>query len=514
MEDDRRRQEFWQTLLAMGFQGQAACTGAYSGVELDWRVFERGIYHTKAAELILHFLLGRLDVTRTRREFFDCWPIGSPQQAREFRAKAFRWLDEIRHEPGWPSDVPVRRSYVDECRGVRFEAVLWSLAFVSAHTQLRSLGRPLVELTVAERSTGLSLASVEIVREALGRSRMRYGRCTRDRSQAIRQWQLAEDKLRRQIAAAEEGREKAHIEYRSCRKRLAIACPMADVPDVDASAADVERRLSALVAQAKRLWGDCAGWVEGQMGTVDIVESVTECRANSVRLDARRDVRLAPAPAMADAWAKWLAKDESPFKAADVNLHAVAKMASACVGVLRRSVGSPDEPLSLDGASACELSLDAERMARLDTAISAQDARLARLRRLRAQLAEQQAGVARIVRLPVYGEEAPVVGALMAGIRRPAKRAEDMAADVSRAARLAGMWDDLLEADGPALHVVDFAWPERQALVPRLSLSFMSDGGSLFSGAVKRNSATDRPDALKRLRLQGAEDDVPDFLVG
>ncbi|KAJ2793823.1 hypothetical protein H4S07_006936, partial [Coemansia furcata] len=66
-DDNRQRQEFWQTLLAMGFQRQAACTGAYSGVELDWRVFERGIYHTKAAELIMHFLLGRLDAVRVRR---------------------------------------------------------------------------------------------------------------------------------------------------------------------------------------------------------------------------------------------------------------------------------------------------------------------------------------------------------------------------------------------------------------------------------------------------------------
>ncbi|KAJ2757438.1 hypothetical protein GGH94_001522 [Coemansia aciculifera] len=518
MDDDRRRQEFWQTLLAMGFQGQAACTGAYSGVELDWRVFERGIYHTKAAELTLHFLLGRVDATRVRREFFDCWPIGSPQQAREFRAKAFRWLDEIRHEPGWPADVPVRRSYVDECRGVRFEAVLWALAFVAAHAQLRGLGRPLAELTAAERSTGqLSTgAGAEAVRLALGRSRARYGRCTRDRCQAVGQWRLAEDALRRQIAAADDGREKAHAQYRSCRKRLAAACPTAEVPDVDASAADVERRLAALVAQAERLWGGSAGWVEQQLGTVDTVDSVIECRANSVRLDARRDVRLAPAPAMADAWAKWLAKGESPFKAADVSLHAVAQMASACVGVLRRSVGSPGEPLSLDGAGACELPVDAGRMEELDLAIGAQDARLARLRRLRAQLAEQRASVAQIVR-PVCSENgSEVVDALLAGIRRPVGKCEaGGVSEPSRAARLAGMWDDLLVADGPPAHVVDLAWPGRQAVVPRLSLSFMSDaGGSLFSGAMKRHSATNRSDALKRLRLQGVEDDVPDFLVG
>ncbi|KAJ2786615.1 hypothetical protein H4R21_007172, partial [Coemansia helicoidea] len=91
---DVRRDELWQTLLAMGFAPQTAAVGAYSGIALDAHVFERGVYHTKAAELVLQFLLTRLDGERFRREFFDCWPIGDPRQAREFRARAFKWVDE------------------------------------------------------------------------------------------------------------------------------------------------------------------------------------------------------------------------------------------------------------------------------------------------------------------------------------------------------------------------------------------------------------------------------------
>ncbi|KAJ2818319.1 hypothetical protein FBU31_005918, partial [Coemansia sp. 'formosensis'] len=459
-DDDRRRQEFWRTLLAMGFQGQAACTGAYSGVELDWRVFERGIYHTKAAELIMHFLLGRLDAVRVRREFFDCWPIGSPQQAREFRAKAFRWLDELRHDPaaGWPADVPVRRSYVDECRGARFEAVLWTLAFVSAHAQLRTLGRPL-QAEPLQRGSGLVVEDAETVRRKLGSCRARYGRCTRDRSRAVEQWRAAEDALRQQIGAAEDGRQKAHAQYRACRKRLATACPLADVPAVDASAADVEQRLAALAGQAKRLWRDSAGWVEQHADAVEMVDAVIECRANGVRLDARRDARLAPPPAMADAWAQWLDRNgPPPFRGADVSLHAVARMATACVGALRRSLAAPDtEPLLLNGAGSADVALSggAERMRQLDLAITAQDARLARLRRLRGQLAEQRTRVAgQLVPRSSASEGSAVVGALLAGIRRPvdATCAAAVAADEGRATRLAAVWDELLGADAPPAH--------------------------------------------------------------
>ncbi|KAJ2336433.1 hypothetical protein GGI00_000835, partial [Coemansia sp. RSA 2681] len=458
MEDDRRRQEFWQTLLAMGFAGQAACTGAYSGVELDWRVFERGVFHTRAAELIVHFLLSRLDGARVRRDFFDCWPIGSPAQAREFRARAFRWLDEERRRGsdeggGWPASVPVRRSYVDECRGVRFEAVLWALADAAARAQLRSLGagRPIT----APSSD-----------QALRRCRAAYARRTRDRLAAASEWRQTEAVLRRQIGAAEEARALAHAEIRACRRRLCLPLPAADSIPADASVADVERRLAALVAQAARLWAPSAAWVDRRRAAVQTVDDVVERRANAVRLDARRgDVRLAPAPS--DAWAQWLAGAAAPpppFRGADVSLHAVAQMARASVAALRRSLGAPagDQGITLDDKVAAEQNplpdddVVQERVQRLDAAIGAQDARLARLRRLRAQLAEQRASVARQIdesraAAAERGDSAAAVELLRAAAaRRPTGEAPlDAAVGAGRAARLAAAWDELLDTEQP-----------------------------------------------------------------
>ncbi|KAJ2459903.1 hypothetical protein GGF42_001175 [Coemansia sp. RSA 2424] len=520
MEDDRRRQEFWQTLLAMGFAGQAACTGAYSGVELDWRVFERGVFHTRAAELIVHFLLSRLDGARVRRDFFDCWPIGSPAQAREFRARAFRWLDEERRRGsdeggGWPVSVPVRRSYVDECRGVRFEAVLWALADTAARAQLRSLGaqRPITAPSD----------------QALRRCRAAYARRTRDRLSAASEWRQAEAALRRQIGAAEEARALAHAEIRACRRRLP---PSADdnIP-ADASVADVERRLAALVAQAARLWAPSAAWVDRRRAAVQTVDDVVERRANAVRLDARRgDVRLAPAPA--DAWAQWLAGTAAPppFRGADVSLHAVAQMARASVAALRRSLGAPagDQGITLDDKVAAEqnpLPDDDDvqgRVRRLDAAIGAQDARLARLRRLRAQLAEQRASVARQIDVSRAAAccDSAAMELLRAAATRPTGEAPlDAAVGAGRAARLAAAWDELLATEQPPAHVVGLAWPETTRV--SAAMSFMSDaGGALSLPPRKRAQPLPPPDAaadaLKRLRLlsppHGAND-VPDFLV-
>ncbi|KAJ2456792.1 hypothetical protein GGF42_003057 [Coemansia sp. RSA 2424] len=526
MEDDRRRQEFWQTLLAMGFAGQAACTGAYSGVELDWRVFERGVFHTRAAELIMHFLLSRLDGARVRRDFFDCWPIGSPAQAREFRARAFRWLDEERRRGsdeggGWPASVPVRRSYVDECRGVRFEAVLWALADIAARAQLRSLGagRP-----IAAPSSD----------QALRRCRAAYARRTRDRLAAANEWRQTEAALRRQIGAAEEARALAHAEIRACRRHC-LPLPAADNIPADASVADVERRLAALVAQAARLWAPSAAWVDRRRAAVQTVDDVVERRANAVRLDARRgDVRLAPVPA--DAWAQWLAGAAAPpppFRGADVSLHAVAQMARASVAALRRSLGAPagDQGITLDDKATEQNPLPDDdvvqgRVRRLDAAIGAQDARLARLRRLRAQLAEQRASVARQIdesraAAAERGDSAAAVELLRAAAaRRPTGEAPlDTAVGAGRAARLAAAWDELLDTEQPPVHVVGLAWPETTRV--SAAMSFMSDaGGALSLPPRKRAQPLPPPDAaadaLKRLRLlsppHGAND-VPDFLV-
>ncbi|KAJ1833488.1 hypothetical protein LPJ63_002724 [Coemansia sp. RSA 2711] len=194
---DAQRQAFWQTLLAMGFEPAAACAGTYSGVALDAQVFAQGIYHAKAAELLLHFLFTHLDAPRFKREFFDSWPIGDARQARDFRAHAFRWLDEIRRESveradgRWPADVPVRRSFVDESRGLRFEHVLWALARLVA---VRLLQRGGAWARHLERAL---VAPADAHAEALERARARYARRTRDRLRAQHTWRRSADALER-----------------------------------------------------------------------------------------------------------------------------------------------------------------------------------------------------------------------------------------------------------------------------------------------------------------------------
>ncbi|KAJ2613215.1 hypothetical protein H4S08_002334 [Coemansia sp. RSA 1365] len=410
---EARRDEFWQTLTAMGFDAVEACSGTYSGVYLDSCVFERGIYHMKAAELILQFLLMHLDETRFKREFFDCWPIGDPRQARDFRTHVFKWLDELRRgilEKGeeigqWPTEVPVRRSFVDECKGIRFEEVLWTLCRIVAQKLLRKGGvwakhikHPLIEMSATSKEEN------EAIVKASDACRARYARLTRDRIQAQKTWQQTEDILKEQITKANEKQQLTREEFRICRKRLGNEVDPATVPDVESSAADVGQMLDLLASEARRLWSGSFGWIEKHSDVVAAVEAVVEKRANSVRLEGKKHLRLVPPPQMADQWTQWLAERQAtPFRTAGVDLHVLAQMATASVAALRRGIAVPadsspvlkiNKDIEDSNQPAPQLQMadesGVEKIQHLDDIVGQQETRIARLKRIRAQLVDQR----------------------------------------------------------------------------------------------------------------------------
>ncbi|KAJ1923798.1 hypothetical protein IWQ60_005637 [Tieghemiomyces parasiticus] len=144
------RQLLLTNLHILGWHAPTLCTGPYVDVVIDTQVFRQGHSHHRAAEVVLKFLFDRLDPAASRETFGHCYPVAEPRQAREFRNGVFKWLETIRKETGvaeahattmdtarglllhpylaFPSAFPVRRSYLDECRGPRFEALLAHLS--------------------------------------------------------------------------------------------------------------------------------------------------------------------------------------------------------------------------------------------------------------------------------------------------------------------------------------------------------------------------------------------------
>ncbi|KAJ2226528.1 hypothetical protein EV180_002894 [Coemansia sp. RSA 518] len=550
---DTQRNEFWQTLLAMGFDPTTAASGTYSGIVLDARVFEHGVYHMKAFELILHFLFSHLDSTRFKREFFDSWPIGDARQAREFRSHAFKWLDELRresveHDGMWPLDVPVRKSFVDESKGIRLEQVLWTLAAYVARVLLKRGGvwaKHIKHLLIESEAVQGNVAG------ALKSCRARYARRTRDRQQAQHLWQRTEQELGRQITIADNKRHQAHQEFRMCRKRINSDVPNIDcVPDVDATSAEIEQALDKVASSAFELWAASAGWVEANHELIESIEAVMENRANSVRLEGRQHVRLAPPPQLAAQWTQWLAKRHStPFRAARVDLQVIARMASACVDALRRDIASGSNnlleleiPGNLDTPELCKVST--RQMHGLDAALTEQTERITKLKRLRAQLTDQHVKVSKQIRAAHQpGRISRLMSIIGNAVVHPAHEvlaceARPAPVMAERVQQLADVWEDLVDDEYPH-HVVDTAL--RGTVDTPLScglsgMSFFSDHvspimrmqssdvspvtritGSMetLTCAKKRPYSGDLPRS-KRLNIENdmlVDEDVPDFLV-
>ena len=86
--------------------------------------------HAKIAEHILYFLFTSLDPSEyvrppPTRKFMIFqtlhWPIADRNQARDFRVSVFKYLEVLKKQHGaFTPECPLRKSFLDECRGERY----------------------------------------------------------------------------------------------------------------------------------------------------------------------------------------------------------------------------------------------------------------------------------------------------------------------------------------------------------------------------------------------------------
>lgn len=129
MDNSSHRSTFVNNLLLLGFSPEQSATGLYKHVKFDEDMFTHA-NNTKAFIATSHFLFTKLDPRRARTAFKDCWPIVDfRRQSRLYIATAFRWLEELRREGQCLSkNVTLRRSYFEDCRGEKVEAIMTSLS--------------------------------------------------------------------------------------------------------------------------------------------------------------------------------------------------------------------------------------------------------------------------------------------------------------------------------------------------------------------------------------------------
>lgn len=128
-------------LLLLGFSVQEHVPHGTS-FTLDEQMF----HHTnniKPFEATSHFLFDHIDHRKSRIVFQQCWPIKDyGRQSREYRAAAFRWLEELKHAGHLPGHVVLRRSYFEDCRGEHIDTIMAALSTYALRCATRRAVRP------------------------------------------------------------------------------------------------------------------------------------------------------------------------------------------------------------------------------------------------------------------------------------------------------------------------------------------------------------------------------------
>ncbi|KAJ1918285.1 hypothetical protein H4219_002682 [Mycoemilia scoparia] len=258
--------------------------------------------------------------------FCNCWPICEPRQSRDFRASTTKWLEQIRKdsiesEKGrWPKTVPVRRSYLDECRGERFENIIWALGTMTAeHVLITELKQYLSEKPMLpniyddlDNDTLISLNAL------CSQIKANYSVMTERRELAKKKWIDIKgdmDELNNRLV---KDIEDTDTEIRDMRKKNATA---GAVLSQNATLEEVTDQRESLADDSRRLWKNTSGWIESNKYHVEMVDAAMSDKSNAVQLKGSKNVFVAPPQSMSSEWSNWFTREGlAPYQGTKPNL--------------------------------------------------------------------------------------------------------------------------------------------------------------------------------------------------
>ncbi|KAI9092454.1 HAUS augmin-like complex subunit 6 N-terminus-domain-containing protein [Phlyctochytrium arcticum] len=189
----------WGNLLLLGFS-----PGGYPGVELHKDMFAGHIGASKAMTIVVYFLFQVIDPVVAKERFSSCWPVVDRIQGRDFRTVTFRWLEALKKEGRLPPDTSIRRSYLDECRGDRFERLVLALSNLALKAHLQHTcdwhGDDVTDLTSQSHSMHLN-NRIEVLRTEHSSMIQRQLDLDTERATAIEELNARAAELRREHEA-------------------------------------------------------------------------------------------------------------------------------------------------------------------------------------------------------------------------------------------------------------------------------------------------------------------------
>ncbi|XP_028840062.1 HAUS augmin-like complex subunit 6 [Denticeps clupeoides] len=179
----------WWYLLSLGFQPDVAANiGGISKSNLRRPVLAGNMFekpNKEAFYIVTHFLLDKLNPSRTRDEFRCCWPVLDPKTDAEFRKVTFAWLQEIANEPG--SVFPkILASYFLSPGGPKFIQVMLSLA---KHVMLQEMKTFSTDGSWIPEAAAVPATSLQLELKRFQLVKRHFERAAVDQDRVIREYQ-------------------------------------------------------------------------------------------------------------------------------------------------------------------------------------------------------------------------------------------------------------------------------------------------------------------------------------
>ncbi|KAJ3333376.1 hypothetical protein HDU76_008820 [Blyttiomyces sp. JEL0837] len=113
----------------------SAVVSSYSSSSQDTNPLQKlfvsrtnGSADPKVVEAVLCFLFNKMDPDATKEMFRHCWPILERSQSREFRNVATKALETMKKDGRLSSNLLIRKSMFEECRGERYDQAMLALS--------------------------------------------------------------------------------------------------------------------------------------------------------------------------------------------------------------------------------------------------------------------------------------------------------------------------------------------------------------------------------------------------
>ncbi|KAI8979762.1 HAUS augmin-like complex subunit 6 N-terminus-domain-containing protein [Mycotypha africana] len=121
--------ELLNNIRLLGFNPTVHSKGQLTG-DLDPNLFRNNGDNSKPFQVITFFLFRCLDKKRTEKEFEGCFPVTNRSQANTFLNKTCAWLEDLRKTSPLLRHVPIRRSYLIDCRGIEINEIMVAFSTV------------------------------------------------------------------------------------------------------------------------------------------------------------------------------------------------------------------------------------------------------------------------------------------------------------------------------------------------------------------------------------------------